>query len=85
MIKNIEEMVKSDFIVCLFGMLFGGLIMSFVLMFGLGNNIEIMIYIANGVILCVGLSMVFIIHLVYYLKTYAVISRKNLKQLKEKI
>ncbi len=84
MFENREEVIKYTSIVCLFGMLFGTVIMMPILWVTLGNDVVIILYIAIGVVFLCGLFIVFIVHLVYYLRTYTIISRKNLKQLKKR-
>ncbi|KKN57662.1 hypothetical protein LCGC14_0560350 [marine sediment metagenome] len=82
--NDVEGMLKDASIICLFGMVFGTLIMMSILWFTFRNYTEVILGIAAGIVFLCGLSIVFIVYLVYYLKTYTIISRKNLKQLKKK-
>lgn len=79
-----EVETKQMFIWIVIGIVLGGLFDSLILYIFLGRSSEFIRFIALGITILFGLGILLIVYSVYYFKTYTIIEREKLNQLKEK-
>ncbi|KKN53956.1 hypothetical protein LCGC14_0596940 [marine sediment metagenome] len=78
-----EDQVKFEFLGIFVGMFIGILICAFVIEIMIGKSAEIALLVATGITIAFGTIMLFTVYLVYFLKTYTIITREDLKEFKK--
>ena len=78
-----EDQVKFEFLGIFIGMIISILICTLVISIMLGKSADIALLVAAVIAFAFGVVMVFTVYLVYWLKTYTVITHEELKALKE--